>query len=241
MMVYKDKPLQDAYPDEELDNTAYSYQTLDPTGCDVTRTTVLLDKYSAGESKLVILQKRAMDSIFVNDGKHVGEDLIAVDLPISHINKRIRDKIKKLNFDNNRDDKLQPLALEYEDFVILNEYLQNHPDIQRRLRKATVKSLIQKRDDSQDFERDKTFIDNRAYSKIVDEKRSRLCIKNRDRIGHEYDLYELMRDNAAIVSNSSIQGLLSSDKESQYRKKKMEPPLGPRGLGFQRKNTFDAD
>jgi len=180
--VMKQGDIETSFPDENYDNTAVAYKTLDPTG--VTRTNIILDRFGRGDAKIIIIQKREQDSIFINDGRQIGDDYVVMEIPIEQIDKKFRNKIISLNMDTERD---KALKLEYNDFVQFNEILEQHPDMQKRLKKEQLYSNVRGKDLEMEFENNSTFVDHNVYS--VENRRSKINKHNRIGIHENYDMH----------------------------------------------------
>jgi len=176
---------------EESNQSAIAYQTMNVTGN--VRTNVILDRYGQGDGKIVVMQRRAEDSIFINDGKSVGDDFIGVVIPIEHIDKKVRERIIKNNLDNSRN---QPLSLEYGDFVQFNDFLEKHPEQQIRIKKHSIISNLRTGDISE-FEEGSTFVDHKVYNALAENKRTKLT-NNRTRVNVNVD-YEDRADPMVVT------------------------------------------
>ena len=215
--VMKTGEINTIFPDDNFDNTivtntADTYKTLDPTGTDIVRTNVLLDRYGRGDAKLIIVQKRVDESVFINDGMEMGDDYIVVELPIENITKKFRDKIIKNNLDTDRS---QPLKLEYEDFVKMNEYIEQHPDKQRRVKRDQLNEKMRKNVEEEFENIGSSFIDHKVYNNLAENKRSKLTNK-RQRMGVALDLDTNLKNIEAFATSVS-NSLRSSDKSANYR------------------------
>lgn len=162
MLVVRDGNVPAYYPDENVDYTAVSFMQSDPLNTGIIRTIVMLDG-----AKFKIIQKRANDGIFTGDNKPYGDDYVIAELPVTMIDEKMRERIRKNNMDSKRD---KVLELTYNDFVAFSDYLVKHPEVQQRIKHSDLHQRVRTNKYDSDiitnFEGRKTFMDDKVYAVI---------------------------------------------------------------------------
>ena len=239
VLVINDGKLIDTYPDDEGNNLATSAVFADKYNKNqIVRSIAMIDN-----DKFLYIRKLDKDAIFIGDHQRMGDDLITVELPIEQLSKKFRDKIKKYNTSTNRD---KVIDLKYEDFVELNKWVEQHPDMQRRLKKEQLHFRVRTNDYDAEIVRNfgtdkldtgrRIFVDNKVYNGLADKYRKRMDEKLRGRV--DKDLYSM--DVNAENGQITMSPISSSNKNSEsnnYRSFESKI-LGSRQSGLKR-GQFD--
>lgn len=160
MLVVRDGEIPSFFPDTNHDYTAVTCVQGDALGTGLVRTMVLVD-----DAKMRIIQKHEQDAIFSGDNRPFGEDYLSIDVPLAMVDDKLRERIRKYNYDTLRD---KVIELTYDDFVALSEFVVKHPEAQQRLKREELwKQTRSNRYDEEiatNFEGRKTFMDEKVYS-----------------------------------------------------------------------------
>lgn len=184
MLVVKNGPNLEAYPDEDCDNTAVTFVMNDPTiDMGLCRHMILFDN-----GKLLLVQKRANEAIFNGDNMPVNGDLLVIELPIEAIDYKVRDHIKRLNLGSKRD---KILELTYDEFVMFRDYIVKHQDLQERLNTRWLSDKVRGNKYDEDivtnFEGKKTFTSDKVWNNLVDNARNPTPVHVRGRVDKGVD------------------------------------------------------
>lgn len=186
MLVVKDGNLVETYPDEDFSYTAVCSVTSDPLQTGLVRSIAVID-----DGKFIFAQKRAEDSIFDGDHLPVGDDLIVVELPVSALDHKFRERIKKYNVATKRD---KVIELTYEDFIQFSDWVVKHPEVQKRLKKEQLHQRVRTNKYDSDiisnFEGKKMFVDEKVYSGLADNMRQRMMQHQKGRVDKDIDVAE---------------------------------------------------
>lgn len=201
VLVVKDGTLVETYPDEDYSYTAVSAVTMDKINTGLVRSVALIDN-----GKFIFAQKMAENAIFDGDHLPVGDDLIVVELPVTALDHKFRERIKKFNVGTKRD---KVIELTYEDFIQFSDWIVKHPEVQKRLKKEQLHQRVRTNKFDSDivdnFEGKKTFVDEKVYSGLANEMRQRLQQHQKGRVD---------KDTTVVEGYSAISPLSSSNPTS---------------------------
>lgn len=158
--------IPEVFPDDVEGNTALSSIMKNPIDNNIVRTIVLHNR-----DNISIIQKRAGDAVFKGDNQMFGNDYIEVNVPLDYFNKQFRDKLNVRN--KLRDTNV--VDLEYKDFIVLNEFVDRHVELQKRSKKSDVKKKFRTNDYNLDmlnnYDTRKTFVDETIYGGLANDAR----------------------------------------------------------------------
>ena len=231
MLVVKDGNLVETYPDEDYSYTAVSSVISDPLNTGLVRNIALIDN-----GKFIFVQKRAQDAIFDGDHRPIGDDLIVVELPVSALDNKFRERIKKYNAGTKRD---KVLELSYEDFIQFSDWIVKHPEYQKRLKKEQLHQRVRTNKYDYDivtnFEGKKTFVDEKVYSGLADQMRQRLLQHQKGRVDKEISTTEGYSAISPISSSNP-----TSINASSYRTIQHGGQLPTNRKNGVKRGTFDS-
>jgi hypothetical protein len=215
IFITKQHNIPDIYPDDVNDDKALLYISLDENAIGINRTMVLLDKYENEIPKIYIAQKKAENSIFTGDNEYIHDDIIVAELPVKALDDKFREKLRKNNLANRGN----CLQLEYEDFILFNEFIQNHPEIQKRMKFGDFKKFVRALDDETlaDFDSKTIFMDYKVYNNIAAEKRNKLKTIEKGRVAKNYSVtVEDLNDEDISIDKNVLDNKYKKIEHGQY-------------------------
>lgn len=181
VLILNNKQVRDVYEDDDFSNTALSAVTMDEFNTGLTRSMAVVDN-----DKLVYIQKIKNDSLFDNEDED--DDYVVVELPVEKLDINIRSKLRKYNTSTNRD---KIVELSYDDFIIMNDYINQHPELKKRYNREQLHARVRMSDYDKGivdgYESDSMFVDNKVYNNLKDNSRRRIELHQKGRVNKDIE------------------------------------------------------
>lgn len=202
VLVMNKKDIFDTYPDEDFSNTATSVITAGKYDTGLLRSMALYDN-----DKLMFVQKNMNEAMFNDDS--IDTDYTVVELPVEALDNKFREKINKYRMGTNRD---KVLELTYHDFVMLNDYVNAHPELKQRFNRDAIHQKLRTngydKDIVDNYDRGAMFVDNKVYTNLADNARRRdpTHQKSREDVYIDDNIRHTNPDSFIPQRSTSLQG-----------------------------------